>query len=164
MMGKTVRKCLKTGFAVLVLLAFVGALLYPVFASSREARKSVCLSHLKQLATASIIYQADHNELFPLRDSWMDSTFPYRKRDDMLHCPLLQEESKNDGIYGYCFKSELAGAETPAKPEEEVLIFESINLARNASGALSSMPSPGRHNGGNYRAFADGHAKWKKTP
>jgi prepilin-type processing-associated H-X9-DG protein len=151
-------------FVILIVLAVLAAILWPVQPHRRRAIVTECLSKLKQSGVAILIYQEDNDELFPLRDSWMDTTFEYRKRDEVLHCPLLQVESKNKDIYGYCFNAELSAAKTPANPREKEMLFESVNLARNASGSLASLPSPGRHKGKNNVVFADCHAKARVTP
>jgi prepilin-type N-terminal cleavage/methylation domain-containing protein/prepilin-type processing-associated H-X9-DG protein len=52
---------------VVALIAILAALLFPVFAQSREkARAASCLSNLRQLGTGYMLYVQDHDELFPL--------------------------------------------------------------------------------------------------
>jgi prepilin-type processing-associated H-X9-DG protein len=149
--------------AILVILAFLAALLYPVFATAGVGNgKTACLSNIKQSTTACAIYQADNNGRFPLRDSWMDVIDV--RYESLLHCSELQKANASMELYGYCFNAKLSSALQPDDPTTEILLFESVNLARNASGALDSLPNPGRHRGGNYVGFADGHAKWRKQP
>src|SRR5688500_8363644 len=50
---------------VIAILAILAALLFPVFAQAREqARRSVCLSNLKQIGAAAQMYLQDYDETF----------------------------------------------------------------------------------------------------
>jgi prepilin-type N-terminal cleavage/methylation domain-containing protein len=52
---------------VIAIIAILAAILFPVFARAREsARKTSCLSNLKQLGLASHMYAQDWDELFPV--------------------------------------------------------------------------------------------------
>ena len=51
---------------VIAIIAILAAILFPVFAQAREkARQTSCLSNLKQMATATIMYVQDYDEQFP---------------------------------------------------------------------------------------------------
>src|SRR5438132_1016619 len=63
----------RRGFTLIELLvveaiiAILAAILFPVFAAAREmARKSACISNLKQIGHAYSLYLQDHDEQFPL--------------------------------------------------------------------------------------------------
>src|SRR5947209_2204380 len=70
-------KCLvRTGFTLIELLvviaviAIIAAILFPVFARAREsARRTVCLSNVRQLGTAWTMYVQDYDESFPPSNS-----------------------------------------------------------------------------------------------
>jgi len=69
--GSTVRK--NRGFTliellvVIAIIAILAAILFPVFARAREAaRKATCLSNLKQIALAAIMYAQDYDEVLPI--------------------------------------------------------------------------------------------------
>ncbi len=77
---------------VIAIIALLAAILFPVFAQARErGRQTACLSNLKQLATAMVLYSEDHDELFPptvgrqpgetliFPMSWMARLQPYLK-------------------------------------------------------------------------------------
>jgi len=51
---------------VIAIIAILAAILFPVFARAREAaRKTTCLSNLKQIGTASAMYVQDFDETYP---------------------------------------------------------------------------------------------------
>src|SRR5437879_5509526 len=51
---------------VIAIIAILAAILFPVFAQAREkARQTSCLSNMKQLATAFMMYTQDYDERFP---------------------------------------------------------------------------------------------------
>jgi prepilin-type processing-associated H-X9-DG protein len=55
---------------VIAIIAILAAILFPVFARAREAaRKATCLSNLKQIALAALMYAQDYDEALPLATS-----------------------------------------------------------------------------------------------
>jgi prepilin-type N-terminal cleavage/methylation domain-containing protein/prepilin-type processing-associated H-X9-DG protein len=51
---------------VIAIIAILAAILFPVFAQAREkARQATCISNLKQLGNATMMYNQDYDELFP---------------------------------------------------------------------------------------------------
>ena len=65
------KRNLKSGFTliellvVIAIIAILAAILFPVFAQAREkARQASCLSNMKQMATASLMYTQDYDESF----------------------------------------------------------------------------------------------------
>jgi prepilin-type N-terminal cleavage/methylation domain-containing protein len=55
---------------VIAIIAILAAILFPVFARAREAaRKATCLSNLKQIALAAIMYAQDYDEVLPTCNS-----------------------------------------------------------------------------------------------
>jgi hypothetical protein len=147
----------------LIPLAIVVAVIYPVFAQGNiHDRRTPCISNLKQLGTGIQIYMTDWNDRFPLRDTWMDATGIYTKRPDIYHSPALQSPRENPDIYGYCFNAKLSGAEVSYPVDTVPMVFDSVNLARNASGGIDSLPSPSRHKEGNHVGFVDTHVRTVK--
>ena len=50
---------------VIAIIAILAAILFPVFAQAREkARQTSCLSNLKQLSSAMLMYAQDYDGLF----------------------------------------------------------------------------------------------------
>lgn len=51
---------------VIAIIAILAAILFPVFARAREqARKTSCLSNMKQIMLAAIMYAGDYDEAYP---------------------------------------------------------------------------------------------------
>ncbi len=51
---------------VIAIIAILAAILFPVFAKAREkARQTSCLSNVKQLALATLMYTSDYDERYP---------------------------------------------------------------------------------------------------
>jgi prepilin-type N-terminal cleavage/methylation domain-containing protein len=103
---------------VIAIIAILAAILFPVFARAREAaRKATCLSNVKQIALAAIMYAQDYDEVLPACvasdtegtghavdpadqnqphsfdaiDMWQlpDVLLPYVKSIDLFDCPTL---------------------------------------------------------------------------
>jgi len=56
---------------VIAIIAILAAILFPVFATAREkARQTSCLSNMKQLALAALMYCDDWDEKFPVLCGW----------------------------------------------------------------------------------------------
>jgi len=122
-----------------------------------RAQQSACLSNLKQLALATLMYAQDYDEVFPPADKWCDGVMPYLRNEELFKCP---SDPQHD--YSYAFNRNLGGkrlGQIP-RPAETVLIFDSTAGKKNAADAGESWPEEGRHNGGNNCAWADGHARW----
>src|SRR5437879_824377 len=89
---------------VIAIIAILAAILFPVFAQARDkARSAGCLSNLKQVGLAVMMYTQDYDESYPnvLFDyycpiwptatdnycPWQGLIQPYMKSVDMLKCP-----------------------------------------------------------------------------
>ncbi|MBC7529332.1 MAG: DUF1559 domain-containing protein [Chthonomonadaceae bacterium] len=91
---------------VIAIIAILAAILFPVFAQAREkARQTSCLSNMKQIGTAALMYTQDYDEVTPRnwcgsmgfeattavgdpidRYKWMDSLQPYVKNTQIFTC------------------------------------------------------------------------------
>jgi prepilin-type processing-associated H-X9-DG protein len=154
------------GWCVLAFAICMGFLLLfpPIGGGKESARRTACLSNLKQIARAQLLYSDDFDNRLPDRDEWMDVIAPYGKGPLPLVCTSLMKDH-DPQIYGYCFNGRLSQATIPAQPELVALVFDSINLARNASGSLASLPVPARHVGDrNNVVYADAHVKSVRNP
>ena len=77
---------------VIAIIAILAAILFPVFAKVREnARRTACLSNMKQLGLAFTQYNQDADEKFP--DSkfygrgWASKIYPYVQSTGVYLCP-----------------------------------------------------------------------------
>jgi prepilin-type N-terminal cleavage/methylation domain-containing protein/prepilin-type processing-associated H-X9-DG protein len=83
---------------VIAIIAILAAILFPVFAQAREkARQAACLSNLRQIGTATLMYAQDYDEVMlgtDLGDDpeyfWGDMIQPYMKNRQILDCPSSQ--------------------------------------------------------------------------
>jgi prepilin-type N-terminal cleavage/methylation domain-containing protein/prepilin-type processing-associated H-X9-DG protein len=67
---------------VIAIIAILAAILFPVFAQAREkARQTSCLSNLKQLGTATMMYTQDADESYPTQSSDPYGSSPYSPAD-----------------------------------------------------------------------------------
>lgn len=137
----------------------LAAILFPVFATTGRPYRSPCLSNVKQLSVGMIIY-GDDNDAFPPRDQWVDATYPYTKSWELYRCPLVAK-----GSWGYAFNGAL-DSKSPKKvkaAETVPMIYDSVNLLKNASDLVKSLPAKPRHTR-NIIGYADGHARAEIDP
>jgi prepilin-type N-terminal cleavage/methylation domain-containing protein/prepilin-type processing-associated H-X9-DG protein len=119
-MARTTRTSLREGFTliellvVIAIIAILAAILFPVFARAREqARKTACLSNMKQIGTALHMYAQDYDETFPLRygdgaawdfengfqRSWKNMLNVYIKNRQVFQCPSNPTARRGDFIW-----------------------------------------------------------------
>ena len=99
---------------VIAIIAILASILFPVFARAREkARETNCLSNLKQLGTALMMYATDYDEFLPIaweytvapdpmpdpavtfgRPGLRDVLEPYVKNSQVYQC-----RSDKDGMF-----------------------------------------------------------------
>jgi prepilin-type N-terminal cleavage/methylation domain-containing protein/prepilin-type processing-associated H-X9-DG protein len=81
---------------VIAIIALLAAILFPVFAKAREnARRTSCLSNLKQVGLGFVQYTQDYDEYFPITDTtgaagsaqWTLGIYPYTKSTQIMICP-----------------------------------------------------------------------------
>jgi prepilin-type N-terminal cleavage/methylation domain-containing protein/prepilin-type processing-associated H-X9-DG protein len=109
----------RTGFTliellvVIAIIAILAAILFPVFAKAREqARKTSCLSNMKQLGLGLLMYAQDNDESLPITNydrwngvqsewgvnliTWNDLILPYVKNDQIFICPSRPNDGKGE--------------------------------------------------------------------
>ena len=123
---------------VIAIIAILAAILFPVFAKAREkAKQTACLSNMKQLMTAVIMYTSDHDDRICSTTSppgkniwWYMAVEPYLKNENILNCTsTLLYSSKTHVTYAPDFlrfswanPMQLSSA---TRPSETVYLFES---------------------------------------
>lgn len=144
----------KSGFTliellvVIAIIAILAAILFPVFAQAREqARKTVCISNMKQLGLALVMYVQDYDETFPTISvngasigtadndakvavfpafwQWMWQSLPYTKNRQILVCPSDPSLGKNFNWESY--------SNTPTTCDDIFQIPTPISYAMNDS-------------------------------
>ncbi len=106
---------------VIAIIAILAAILFPVFAQAREkARQAACLSNLKQLGTAWVMYAQDFDEsVVPWSVDGSSNTdafvwdrilMPYTNNEGILHCP-----DGGDSFTTYAYSANIGGA-SPSPP------------------------------------------------
>lgn len=113
---------------VIAIIAILAAILFPVFARAREqARKTACLSNLKQLGTGVLMYIQDFDETVPRNAQgtcgdpatafgWADLIFPYVKNVQAFDCPSApsQRMTLNTSVNPPRFWRDRGGAQPDA--------------------------------------------------
>ena len=116
---------------VIAIIAILASILFPIFARAREnARRTSCLSNLKQLGLGFMQYTQDYDEAFPLSSypttsvSWTASTAPYIKSTQIFRCPSDTAARWNNPVAppatnyyttSYIMNAWFAGTQTYAK-------------------------------------------------
>jgi prepilin-type N-terminal cleavage/methylation domain-containing protein/prepilin-type processing-associated H-X9-DG protein len=129
---------------VIAVIAILAAILFPVFAQAREkARQASCLSNVKNLASAILMYAQDYDERLPLGSytlptgsklRWAGQIQPYAKNLQIFTCPSARQFTYGGiggptGGYGYngCFLGGYSVAEI-VKPPDTIMLGDSCGV------------------------------------
>jgi len=134
---------------VIAIIAILAAILFPVFAQARDAaRKTACLSNMRQMGNALTMYLQDYDETFHKGfginspavngfgldtsiDGWTNWPWfygPYVKNVGIFDCPTSPDGTEsltvdnwgNDGNYGYNYSGLTRDQGTPPRALAEV--------------------------------------------
>lgn len=122
---------------VIAIIAILAAILFPVFAQAREKARAIsCLSNLKQMGTASMMYAQDYDESLVFAGnryqhqndmcfngntnqsgptSWVDweiPLIPYTKNTQIFICP----DRHQFGCNGYAMNTDSSNDDFPGSP------------------------------------------------
>ena len=178
---------------VIAIIAILAAILFPVFARAREkARQTSCLSNVKQLSLAMLMYVGDYDEKFTVERvvqlwyarPWYEAVAPYVANQQIFVCPSADHNYAWGGYgyngygttgqngLGYRHQSD-GGSPQPSQappklaeieqPSTMLMLGEPIGNTYALRGYLSGYLPSDRHNGGSNIGHVDGHAKWYKA-
>ena len=146
---------------VIAIIAILAAILFPVFAQARErARMTACVSNMRQMGSALMMYVQDYDETFPYcrfhgADAmaatrtyvWRNAIRPYLKNLDVLGCPSNPYSRTTPGVStaGNTFPKGGGNAEGwQSEPEQRMPTSYSLNsCAITWVPADSKSPPPG---------------------
>ena len=107
---------------VIAIIAILAAILFPVFAKAREkARQASCMSNVKEMTLAALMYAQDYDErmCFAFSDmgavgawKWCQFLQPYIKNDQIFTCPSNAGPAQVWGSFyptSYMINSDLCG-------------------------------------------------------
>ena len=142
---------------VIAIIAILAAILFPVFQKVREnARRTACLSNLKQIGLAVTQYEQDFDEKTPPgansyggAEGWAGQIYTYVKSTQVFYCPDDGVTPRSNGAiqfnvssYGYNSQISIASSDNPItvnsrpdsvtlaaynSPARTVLLFEVQN-------------------------------------
>jgi prepilin-type N-terminal cleavage/methylation domain-containing protein/prepilin-type processing-associated H-X9-DG protein len=155
---------------VIAIIAILAAILFPVFAQAREkARQASCLSNVKQLGLACMMYVQDYDETMPMglgNGRWYDNVAPYIKNIVIRVCPsqsarLQSNSNVNSGTF-YGLNQSMGGANVGVAlpllkaPAGLVMLCDTAQLNQ---GTLPSNPA--RYDPTRWREFITGSSDWQ---
>jgi hypothetical protein len=103
---------------VIGIIAILAAILFPVFAQAKAAaKKSACVSNVKQLSLGMVMYVGDYDDFYMPRlagtntvgvDHWVDLVQPYVKNKQIMRCAdYVKPTNRPDALswWGYAANS-----------------------------------------------------------
>jgi prepilin-type N-terminal cleavage/methylation domain-containing protein len=179
---------------VIAIIAILAAILFPVFAQAREnARKTSCLSNMKQISLGLMQYVQDYDERFPLNRfdwpnvpyTWREAVQPYIRNLEVFRDPSNPNAVIDTSCWGspqvpksYTFNGHFfnrdgihEGAHLAEfqEPANTLMIFDVSSNGCPDAGNWCISCGPGcncfrvRHRCANNWGFVDGHVKWQRV-
>jgi prepilin-type N-terminal cleavage/methylation domain-containing protein/prepilin-type processing-associated H-X9-DG protein len=173
---------------VIAIIAILAAILFPVFAKARErAKQTTCLSNLKQMGGAAVMYSNDNDEfIIPWFDNsqpnapatyvmyYTDIIFKYHNSDPLFVCPSSKLDQaaarkfdptdKHPTVYGINWSIAHGGnPQAKLKPSR-------LSRVKDPAGTIlfcdTGAVLPGSVRGAASRTarFADDGSTWKEEP
>ncbi len=108
---------------VIAIIAILAAILFPVFAQAKAAaKKTTCISSVKQLSLGVILYTNDYEDYYMQRlvgtntsgtEHWVDLIQPYVKNKQIVQCPDYKAPANRNPLltyYGYATNTHIVTA------------------------------------------------------
>ncbi|MBB6049337.1 type II secretion system protein [Armatimonas rosea] len=146
---------------VIAIIAILAAILFPVFAQVRgKARQSVCLTNMKQLALAQLMYSQDYDETppavffgeadTPRGYTWRFALHPYVRSHEVHFCPQVRLRSWRPDTRRRAFRVRV-GTDSEGQPLYD-FVFSTLDFRGTAAYAV---PRVHRYPGGATPLFAN---------
>ena len=174
---------------VIAIIAILAAILFPVFSRARaKARQTSCLSNVKQISLALMMYAEDYDESYPVVDhtvgyDWWDPLQPYVKNVELFRCPAYKAKP-TDPATDYVLNGLFAhGSPMSIFEDTSSQITITVRHPDWTEGGYHPWPDDHSswddlsaysefevaiateiHNEGSNYGYADGHAKFQKWP
>jgi len=165
---------------VILIIVILAALIFPVAGNIREkAGRVVCLSNLKQIHHATMLYVAENRGWTPVSNfggnwtnGWRTSILPYHGNWKIYLCPRAPAAAKNcysRGNYGInAYIDEIGGQinliARIQRPCDTIFYGENGDGDWVCEPMNGPWPNPGWiypvHGNGASVVFVDGHAQW----
>jgi prepilin-type N-terminal cleavage/methylation domain-containing protein/prepilin-type processing-associated H-X9-DG protein len=170
---------------VIAIIAILAAILFPVFAKAREkARQTACLSNMKEIALAGLMYSQDYDEVLCGNQyggyGYVKLLDPYIKNAQIWTCPSGRintwyrncascGSNPNFWVSWYAMNEQLeANGGYPQawlkRPTDKIWFVDSGRQCAVVWGDADTYGNDGVsdiHNGGSNCAYFDGHCKWQ---
>lgn len=170
---------------VIAIIAILAAILFPVFAQAKEAaKKTSCLSNVRQIGIAMLMYTNDSDDYYPGNDQLEPSSLnsnpgdtrmpydmqlnPYIKNWNIFHCPddtAQRSPASSLSFWDVSFQTKaiprsyqfVGNIVTAAGPAQYFGIDPNTGLSTYPYPAVGYAPTPGPtgHNGSDVQAPAD---------
>ncbi len=135
---------------VIAIIAILAAILFPVFQKVREnARRTACLSNLKQIGLAVMQYEQDFDEKTPPgvnpyggAEGWAGQIYVYVKSTQVFYCPDDGVTPRNNGaipfnVSSYGYNSQISIASS--NPGAAGAVPDSVTLSAYSSPARTVL-------------------------
>jgi len=144
-------------FMLVGLLAVPAGMLLPALSKAKQRAQSInCMSNIKQLELAVLLYSGDHKDVLPSATTWCDDITQQAASPQAFRCPAGDPGQRGH----YAFNAKLSNLPNLkiTNPMKTVMIFET-DQGWNASGGPELLPKSPRHGRAVVVGFADGHAE-----
>ncbi|NCO34478.1 MAG: hypothetical protein AUJ92_19410 [Armatimonadetes bacterium CG2_30_59_28] len=155
---------------VITIIAILAAMLFPVFAKAREkARTASCVSNVKQLCTAWVMYASDYDECScgcGMGQPWHQRLTPYCRNTQIHKCP---SDTRDSVSCSYAYNHDSAGRiidQIGDDPTHMIVFVDSNQTMISDMSQVKPVSEGGRleprHSEGLVVGYVDGHVKWQK--